>query len=257
MGKWMTPKDLAVSLIDSMVAEKSASGLDIKTSTQDPKTKSVSELKRKAEMDLQKIKTKYAGIDADQGHGLATWWMKHQEVNLLIKELSENPPQGDTETIIYESGPIEKIEFSFFQNYFYKVVYHFRIAENRAMEILYQKIVETYGKTDQDKEQERIAAEAAAAAEENPPAEAPKEGEQAAEPEIPQEITLTWTGKETVGTLHVKLVPDKSAYSTFTLTKENKKIIPEVTLLMEKERKAKSEEEKKKLLEQYKDFQIK
>jgi hypothetical protein len=125
------------------------------------------------------------------------------------------------------------------------------------MEILYRRIVETYGKTDQEKTEEVVAE----AAPPPPPPNPAPEGELAApvveEIVIPQELTLTWTGKETLGTLYLKLTPDKKAYSTFVLTKENPKVMKEVSLLIEKERKQKTEAELKKLLDEYGGFKVK
>lgn len=286
MGKWMTPKELAVTLMDSLASQgavakvapilKDSSLQDIKNTladatqkednessakqqnSTDSKTKRIAEVRRKAEIDQQRIKTRFAGIDADQGYGNAIWWMKHADVNLLFDPLLNSSAQGDIETISIEKGPVEKVELYFFNNYFYKVKINFRIAAPEAMEILYRKIVETYGKTDQEKEEEKLAAEAAENQTEQQNSEQEKKDETPAEePPIPEEILLTWTGSETIGTLHVKLTPDKKHYSSFVLTKENPKIVQEVTALLEKERKAKTEAELKKLLDEYGEFKIK
>ncbi len=268
--KWMTPKELATTLIDLMLSKGQIAKVDpipIETSeikptpsttldeqpsaentTKDTKTKKIEDVRRKAEIDQQKIKTKYAGIDSDQGYNNAIWWMKHQDVNLLFEPLVNKAGEGDVENLNFDTGPIQKVELFFFYGYFYKVVVHFKIADPRAMEILYRRIVETYGKTDQEKTEEAA-----------PPNPAP-EGELAPVVEeivIPQELTLTWTGKETLGTLYLKLTPDKKAYSTFVLTKENPKVMKEVSLLIEKERKQKTEAELKKLLDEYGGFKVK
>ncbi len=293
MNKWMTPRELATALADSMASQGQVAKIDpvptdepgttkppasvpttttppdkpgetpATTTTQESRTKRIADTRRKAEADQQRIKTRYAGIDADQGYGNAIWWMKHADVNLLFDSLVDRPGEGNSETITMEKGPVQKVDLNFFHGYFYKVVVSFRIAAPQAMEILYRKIVETYGKTDQEKQEEeaaRLAAEAAAAAPPAPP-EGKKEGEAPPPPPeevvIPEEITLTWTGKETIGSLYVKLTPDKKAYSAFVLTKENPKIVEEVKALIEKERKKKTDEELKKLLDEYGNFKVK
>ncbi|HPO90981.1 MAG TPA: hypothetical protein P5270_07850 [Victivallales bacterium] len=294
MGKWMTPKELTNVLLDSLASqgtvastepilkENTTSIIDDKTAIatiQEPtptikstdntnveenKKKLIAEVRKKAEIDQQRIKTRFAGIDSDQGYGNAIWWMKHADVNLLFDSLVSKTPEGDMEILSFEKGPVEKVELYFFNGYFYKVVVKFRIAPTpKAMEILYRKIVKTYGKTDQEKEEEKANAEAETAAnektnKEEQKSEEKKEGEQPPEEiEIPQELTLTWTGQETKGSLFIKLTPDKKAYSEFILTKESTKVVQEVTALIEKERKAKTEAELKKLLEEYGEFKIK
>ncbi|HRU01990.1 MAG TPA: hypothetical protein P5239_09840, partial [Victivallales bacterium] len=234
------------------------------TNVEENKKKLIAEVRKKAEIDQQRIKTRFAGIDSDQGYGNAIWWMKHADVNLLFDSLVSKTPEGDMEILSFEKGPVEKVELYFFNGYFYKVVVKFRIAPTpKAMEILYRKIVKTYGKTDQEKEEEKANAEAETAAnektnKEEQKSEEKKEGEQPPEEiEIPQELTLTWTGQETKGSLFIKLTPDKKAYSEFILTKESTKVVQEVTALIEKERKAKTEAELKKLLEEYGEFKIK
>ncbi len=201
MNRWMTPKELAITLADSMASQGQVAKIDpvptegpgttkppttvsdpttppgpgetpATTTTQDSKAKRIADVRRKAEMDQQRIKTRYAGIDADQGYGNAIWWMKHADVNLLFDSLVDRPGEGNAETITMEKGPVQKVDLYFFHGYFNKVVVNFRIAAPQAMEILYRKIVETYGKTDQERQEEeaaRLAAEAAAAAAPPPP----------------------------------------------------------------------------------------
>ena len=97
MGKWMTPKELTNVLLDSLASqgtvastepilkENTTSIIDDKTAIatiQEPtptikstdntnveenKKKLIAEVRKKAEIDQQRIKTRFAGIDSDQG----------------------------------------------------------------------------------------------------------------------------------------------------------------------------------------------
>jgi hypothetical protein len=253
----------------------------------------IAEVKKAAEKEQMRIKAKYAGIDADQGYELAIWGMKHNNVNLLFQVLANKKPEGNIEGLTFSSGALDKVELHFFHGYFHKAVVTFRIAPIQAMELLARRIEELYGKTDQQKEREKAEEDPETVKkkmeEEKKMEEAKKKMEEAkkkmeeaekkgkgeeieeakkkmeeakkevetttpVEPEIPLELTLTWTGEITKGTLFLKLNQDKTEYSTFILTKENPKIVEDVTAVVEKERKQKAEEDLKKKMDEYKSF---
>jgi hypothetical protein len=137
------------------------------------------------------------------------------------------------------------------------------------MNILCTKMLDLYGKTDQDKEAERIAEEEAikkAKEEENLKTEVKtkdakpedkKKEEPPPEPEIPSEVLLSWTGEITKGSLFMKLNPEKNAYTNFIFTKENPKLLETIAVQVEKARKEKTETDLQKSIEEYKGFIIK
>ncbi len=283
-NKWWTAKDLTQKLIDDeMNGTKSSTeetaGKNEETPAKPPvdvatndkpdvpspeatKNQKVKDLTKKAEDEWTRINNTYPGIDGDQGYKPALWYMKSNDVDVLLaKELGGK--QGGDIKIIKMTGPgvIECIELHFFHGYFYKVVTKYRIAKTaEAMYQIARKIKDIYGATDQEKEAEIAEENSENPAEAKPgeakpaetkPAETKPAGDAPpAEAPLPPEETFTWTGKITKGTLYFKRNPDNSL-SSMTFTKENPKVIEEINIKLEDERKKK---EKEKELELYKKF---
>ena len=215
------------------------------------------ELTKKAEDEWTKISNSFPGIDGDQGYKPALWYMKSNDVDILLaKELGGK--QGEDIKIIKMASPgaIECVELHFSHGYFYKVVTKYRIAKTaEAMYLIARKIKDIYGATDQEKEAE-VAEETPAEPkpEDTKPAEVKPAGDAPpVEAPPPAEETFTWTGKITKGTLYFRRNPD-SSLAEMTFTKENPKVIEEINIKLEEERKKKEKEEKQKELEEYKKF---
>ncbi|MFZ2658397.1 MAG: hypothetical protein WAX69_25920 [Victivallales bacterium] len=286
---WRTPRDVALMLCKDIQAaeekpaapetpdkktpttpDKTVASIPPATDISDPKKggttisaankKKLETLKKKAE-DLQlQNSTKYAGIDADQGYELAFWRILKEDFALLYPQYVKSA--GDVETLVFDNGPIQKIEFHFFNKYFYRVVFEFRVQgiPREALVGLGRKLREKYGLTDEEK------AEAADPAKAN--RQEPCEGEHdfgkdgackkcgwtQAELEIPAQQTYTWTGETTKGQLFISLNAEKTAYVEFRLTKEDPTLKDKVSGEIDKQKKIEEEEKKKKILEEYNKF---
>jgi hypothetical protein len=225
-------------------------------------TKRRAEIKKIAEEKQIENTTRNAGIDGDQGFELAYWGMKKDDFALLYPQYSTSLATGDVETINYEKGPIAKIEINFISDLMYKVVYVFRIGPQEAMLALGRKIKEKYGLTDREK----LDAADPAKADRREPCEGQhyfvngvcsKCGWSENEVGTPQEQIYTWTGKETRGQLIIRLNAEKTAYTDFILTRENPRIKDDVSSVLEARKKREAEEQKRKILEEYKQIQIK
>ncbi|HCE42514.1 MAG TPA: hypothetical protein DET40_03080 [Lentisphaeria bacterium] len=282
---WRNAKEVATMLCKDIQAEETAMPVpvpDKKTPTSpdkviptDPGTpepkggpallaadkKKLDALKKKAEEIQLQNSTKFAGIDADQGYELAYWRILKDDFALLYPQYVKSA-EGDAESLAFDSGPIQKLDFHFFNKYFYKVVFDFRVQgiPREALVGLGRKLREKYGLTDEEK------AEAADPAKANrqEPCEAEHDfdkdgackkcGWTQAELEIPSEQTYTWTGETTKGQLYIKLNAEKTSYVEFRLTKEDPTLKDTISAEIDKKKKADEEEKKKKILEEYNKF---
>ena len=270
--KWWTAKDLTQKLIDDEMNGTKPSPDDTAGKPEEPPTKPVTpdkpvdpevtsgtgqkakDLTKKAEDEWVRIKNTFPGIDADQGYRPALWYMKSNDVDILLaKELGSKT--GDVKVIkMTGPGAIDCIELHFFHEYFYKVVTKYKIAKTaEAMYQIARKIKDIYGATDQEKEAEIAEENSEKPAEEKPADGKPAGDAPPVEAPLPPEETFTWTGKITKGTLYFKRNPDGSLAS-MTFTKENPKVVEEINKKLEEDRKKREKEEKEKELEDYKKF---
>jgi len=249
----------------------------------------IAEAKRQAEQKKIIIANTFTGVDADQGYGLALWEMTHREVALLFQPDLKLDSETSIETITYpeSKSAIESVQLFFMNQIFYKVTITFRIAHPEAMQLLWQRISENYGESKEEyaeRERESIIRNAVEAimqtfdkqptpcdkrdpAEEHDYKDVTKgEGDAATvigrvcskcatvEPhEIPQESTFTWEGEITQAQLTVRLTADRSEYSYFAITKENRQLRLRLEAEIERERLRRAEEERRKREELYRE----
>ncbi len=218
------------------------------------KNLNVKELTKKAEDEWTKISNSFPGIDGDQGYKPALWHMKSSDVDILLAKDLGGKQTGDVKIIkMAAPGAIECVELHFSHGYFYKVVTKYRIAKTaEEMYRIAQKIKDIYGETDQEKEAKLMPVEG----DENSakPAEAKPKGEEThVEEPPPAEVTFTWTGKITKGSLYYKRNPDGSL-SEMIFTKEIPKVVEGKNIRLEDEKKKNEKEEKEKELELYKKY---
>jgi hypothetical protein len=218
---------------DETTAPKTAAPTEVKKvptpSKEDPAiAKKREEIKKVAEEKQREISTKNAGIDAEQGFELAYWGIKKDEFTLLYPKYSTALATGDVETI-NDKEPYTKVEIHFTSASLYKVVYVFKISSNDDMLARQRGIKDKYGKTDQQKLDDADPAKA----NRKEPCESKHNfvdgicsscGRTELEAGVPGEQIYTWTGKETIGQLKINLNSEKTAYTSFILTRENSKI---------------------------------
>jgi hypothetical protein len=265
-GRRLTPKtDVDKTL--AALKERDASGakteppeggpdlMQSPDSAEKSKADGAERLRKTVEEKLAQIGQMYAGIDADQGYGLAIWGMPRKDVRTLYGDrivAAEKETQSDQDVLVFDSGPIEKVVFHFFNDFFFKVDIRFRTVSGEAMHRLAMHMKERYGRTDEEKqsiEEQRAKVADAEKAEE-------KQAEGAEGAEVPpEEVKLLqhfhWTGDITKGRLTVRISDDKSGYEEFVFTKESPKVIDEVQLQLDRERLKQQEIDRQKKLKEF------
>ena len=209
------------------------------------------ELEEKANRQLKKIANTCSGIDADQGYKLALWNMTREEVRILMaKELGTSlTPVNDKEVDILnlDKGPIQKIEFCYFNNVFGRMVVHFRITNMSEMMELTKNLNDRYGLTDEQKkamkEQEEAKkidpaenADASPKDDKDKKDKKDKKKKEEEPPPPPLEQTFHWTGNITYGSIYLKLSPDRTSFQQLVLTKESAEVISTYKLQMQRKR---------------------
>ncbi|OGV55960.1 MAG: hypothetical protein A2017_07795 [Lentisphaerae bacterium GWF2_44_16] len=239
--------------------------------TTEPAKSPYEELKQKIDKRILEISNTCAGIDADQGYKMALWGMTKDEIEMLLStensfssgDKSSSPGEDeyskkitpDSIILEYSKGPISKVVLYFVSGLFYKVEINFRLVSNTAMQRLTSLFNERYGLTD---EQKKLKEEMEKNRKEVDVDAAEQTGEVVSEDEhkknavqIPLEQAFHWTGKVTLGTVIIKINTERTAYTEFSLIKENPRIKEEAKSLMIKENQRIKEERRRKELEEY------
>jgi hypothetical protein len=249
------------------------------------------EAKKKAEQKKIIIANTFTGVDADQGYGLALWGMPRAEVALLFHPDIPLESQSSVETLKYAQGAVESVQLYYLNDTLYRTTILFRVAHNEAMQLLWRKISESYGESQEEAiERDRYAllkesADAVIQAQPVPPVPCDRrdpvedheyedvtktvgEGDAAVvtvegrvckkcgaiEPrEIPLESTFTWAGEVTNAALTIRLTADKSNYELFLLTKESPRLKSQLESDISQDRLRRAEEERRRREEQYRE----
>ena len=297
-NKWRTPKEVTEYLIQQQIkhaAEQAAeegtveedlpevSDSEVAEPTEAAENDApVSEVKDAPDLELARLKQRVEkkqmeiagsqyGVDADQGFVkgdlVVLIGLTQDEVNLLTGLKSE----GNTATLEYSKGSVDKVNFFFINHVLYKIEVVYRIGPPEAMKLIWDSIQDIYGEStemiEQDKKdrprQERLAAIKHLCPEGahkwDSKGVCKKCGVKRADltpPDFGSDIHLTWPGNIITAKLHIVLTDDKSEFKEFVLTKENPHIKEEQEEILKEERLRKLEEDKKRRLKEFKeDFQ--
>ena len=298
-NKWRTPREVTEYLIQQNIRhtaqEESAEGdsealPDIadsevaSTDTEATPDSKVEDAKSASDLELARLKQRVEkrqmeiagsqyGIDADQGFSkgdlVVLIGLTQDEVNLLTGLNSD----GDTATLEYPKGSVNKVVFYFINRVLYKIEVVYRIGPTKGMELLWDSIKDLYGESTEmkvaaKKEQERLARLDAVkhlcpkdkkgkdTHKWNSKGVCSKCGVRRADlqpEEVGSDILLTWPGNIITAKLHIVLSPDKSQFKEFVLTKENVHIKEEQEEVLKEEQLRKMEEDEKKRLEEFKE----
>jgi hypothetical protein len=268
-----------------------ASPPDAATPSADSLQQRIVEAKKRAEQKKIIIANTFTGVDADQGYALALWGMSRSDVALLFHPEISLESQSSIETLNYAQGAVQSVELFFLDNILYRTVITFRVAHSEAMQLLWRKISESYGESQEEYvERDRYArlkesSDAIIQVQPTPPVPCDKrdpvedheyedvtktegEGEAAVvtvegrvckkcgtiEPrEIMVENTFTWAGEVTNAILTIRLTADKSNYELFQLVKESPKLKSELESGISRDRLRQAEEERRRREEQYRE----
>lgn len=248
-----------------------------KTEGDEPDKLRLAKLNRSIEERQLEIAGSQYGIDADQGFfkdgKRVLWGMKQEDVNFIFKDELPQGASGSVETISYLKGAYKEIKFHFINGIFFKVEVVFAVGPMDGMMILWNKLNEKYGESQESKimreaEEARVARLAAiknpCPPDEKKKTETHKWNKKTGKctvckiaqadlhpPPLPLEQVFTWKGAITKGVLKIQLNADRSQFTGFYLTKEDTNIKATQQAIIEAERKRKAEEEKKKKLEEY------
>ena len=280
MNDWRSPKEVTLRLIKETLnspntaTPKTAVASAATTPAEDPNSptslsktdaaaqKKKEDIKAIAE-EKQRNTSKNAGIDADQGFELAYWGIKKEDFALLYPQYANANDPSEIVVINYDKGPRERMELHFTSDLLYKVVCVFRIGPPEAMSTLGKKIKEKYGAPDQEKMDAPAVPEKEKANRKEQCLEdshqfvngiCKKCGWSEAELNTTPVEIYTWTGKETYGTLTIRLNTEKTDYTEFILTRENPRIRDLAVSNAEQQKKKELEEQKKKVIEEYKSY---
>lgn len=249
--------------------------------------KVLEEAKKKSNERLNQIANTYAGIDADQGYKMVLWGMTREEVELLImdrppvkdgapaeEEFLKSAGNGGSILLDYSQGPLAQVELHFMKDLLYKVTVRFRVLSVSAMQKLMTMLNERYGLTDEvrkikEEEDKLKAVDDAEKMADVPPENLEKKDGNAGKdkgkkkdkdkdkdkdkknvPLIPMEQKFHWTGKITQATVTIRLNQDRSAYTEFTLVKENPNIAEQLKASVKQQELIQKDIQQKKELEE-------
>lgn len=189
-----------------------------------------------------------SGPDSDQGYGLAVWGMTRHQYNLIFNDKDDAKGGGNPERQVFDKGFVREVEYYFINNTLYKVIVNFRVTTSEAMTTVIANIAKRYGKSEEDKKQDVLAASITA----------PADGK-AAPPPPPQaisnEIRWTWVGQVSRIGLTVKGDAAKETYTMVQLVKESTTIYQSQMGVMEESAKNEEKMRKKKEIEEAKRFE--
>ena len=299
-NKWRTPKEVTEYLIQQHIRQNpqeattddsgetdtspevadnsgeavdgAESGADEPAEVQGSENLKLAKLKQEVEKRQMEIAGAQYGVDADQcftkGDLLVLIGLTQDEVNLLTGLKSK----GDTATLSYQKGAVEKVIFYFTNHILYKIEVDYRIGPPEGMRLLLASIYDDYGESTEmiaaaNKERERLARLHAVrhlCKKDKKGKDTHKWGKNGictkcgvrkadlTPPPVQAEIVQTWPGNIITAKLMADLSQDKSNFTRFVLTKENVQLKKELDEQVEAERIREMEEDKRKRLEDYK-----
>jgi hypothetical protein len=232
----------------------------------------LAKLKQEVEKKQMEIAGSQYGIDADQGFSkgdlLVLIGMNQDDVNLLTGLQGS----GDSSTLSYPKGAIDKVTFYFVNHILYKIEVVYRIGPPEGMRLLLDTIHDDYGtsvemKEMNTKEKERLA-RLRAVRHMCPKDKKGKDTHKWAKngvcmkckvrkadlnpPPMKLDLVETWPGNIITARLSATLAKDQSNFTRFVLVKENPQIKEEQDKILEEEKIRKAEIDNQRRIEEYK-----
>lgn len=222
------------------------------------------ELMKKVKKRLGDIANSCSGIDADQGYKMALWGFTREEVGLILSsEGIAISPAKASDVIVPKDGPTKKIELQYQGSYLVRVNVWFNVTDPKGFIALCGKLVETYGRTDEERkalQEAEARVDSAEKADDKKDKKDDKKDDKKKDEkkddkkddkkkdekkkELPPiEQSYHWTGKTTSGTIYIKLNQERTAAEEVRLTKECPALIQSI---MDEEKRLKEEEARNK-----------
>ena len=245
---------------------------------EDSRKLKVAKLRKAIEEKQLEIAGSHYGVDADQGFVLGgkrvLWNLSKEDVLMIFQEdITSDKTAGNVLSIDYgKEGAINKIDFHFLNDIFYRVDTVYNIGPEEAMGFMWKKLVESYGESAESKAMREAEAARKERIESNknlcqPDKKTKKPTHEWDEKGIckkcgalktdievplpPLDQVYTWQGDITKAELYVSFTSDRKGLSKFILIKRHPEIEAEQTAISDAEKKRRLEEEKKKRLDEF------